>query len=68
MSDKKQLTKRQKLIEASRIIKNLIKNDIEPNLLYDLEESIKGDEKPDKWYLANDESFINEIINNNFKK
>lgn len=60
----KQLTKRQKTIEASRFLKNYIKNELEPNLLKDLERMINNSNN-EKELSYGDLTIVEKLIRDN---
>lgn len=54
----RELTQRQKIIEAQRHIKHFIKYDLEPMMLDEVEEKINYEQMPDSWYMERDLSFF----------
>jgi len=56
---KKTLTKRQKTIEQTRLLKDIINNELMPNIINQLKESINNS----KYDLTQgDDSFVNSIL------
>ena len=64
----KKLTKKQKIIQEQRSIKNHLKNVIEPKMFSEIEDMINNEKKDSVFLDAENDDIKNYIIDKNLKK